>query len=107
LIDSLQRPSEVRAYLEADDMQAYEAPEDDGDHGPRQSYNFAPGYHGIVYRADVPDWGAGPSAHHQGEGEAPEEPKEPEQTTDDHETRYKLQSMKWGKFTSTPYLERG
>ena len=65
----------------------------------RQTYNFAPGNHGLVYRADVPDYGAGASPfdterspQHQNTGEETtsavlEEPKE---------TRYKLQSMKWG-----------
>ncbi|KAJ2971617.1 hypothetical protein NUW58_g9365 [Xylaria curta] len=49
-------------------MPVYEAPGDPDDgvgendaggdyDGPRQSYNFAPGYRGVVYRADVPDWG--------------------------------------------------
>lgn len=59
-------------------MPVFEAPDDpddpdggDGNHGgyngPRQSYNFAPGYRGVVYRADVPDWGAGPrSQRHAG-----------------------------------------
>ncbi|KAJ9156480.1 YoqW [Pleurostoma richardsiae] len=55
------RPSQVRRMLEQDDnLPVWEAPADEGDDAPRQSYNFAPGYHGIVYRADVPDWGAGP-----------------------------------------------
>jgi putative SOS response-associated peptidase YedK len=41
-------------------MPVDEALDDDETEGaPRQSYNFAPGYHGVVYRADVPDWGAG------------------------------------------------
>lgn len=46
--------------LQDDDMPVDDAPADEGDGAPRQSYNFAPGYHGIVYRADVPDSGAGP-----------------------------------------------
>jgi putative SOS response-associated peptidase YedK len=50
--------------LEDDDMPVYDAPDDDAAGSPRQSYNFAPGYHGIVYRADVPDWGAGPAREH-------------------------------------------
>ena len=49
--------------LEDADMPVDEAPEDEGDGSPRSSYNFAPGYHGIVYRADVPDWGSGPKRH--------------------------------------------
>jgi hypothetical protein len=85
----------VRAYLENEHMPVYEAPEDEGDGAPRQSYNFAPGYHGLVYRADTPDWGAGPRQHKKGEGDAEEEATEAveEQTG---EIRYKLQSMKWG-----------
>ncbi|KAI0595885.1 DUF159-domain-containing protein [Biscogniauxia sp. FL1348] len=89
------RPGQVRQMLQQDNMPAYEAPPDydanddidvDGgnddhsggnDHGhshvndiaPRQSYNFAPGYHGIVYRADVPDWGAGPRPRGRGRRE--------------------------------------
>ncbi|KAI1639639.1 DUF159-domain-containing protein [Biscogniauxia mediterranea] len=74
--------------LQQDNMPAYEAPpdydaNDDGDHDgggdddhshgnnivPRQSYNFAPGYYGIVYRADVPDWGAGPRLRGRGRRE--------------------------------------
>ncbi|KAG7286309.1 hypothetical protein NEMBOFW57_008618 [Staphylotrichum longicolle] len=45
--------------LQDDDMPVYDAPADEGDGAPRQSYNFAPGYHGVVYRADVPDHRAG------------------------------------------------
>lgn len=96
--NSLQRASQVRAYLENEHMPVYEAPDDEGDGAPRQSYNFAPGYHGIVYRADTPDWGAGPRHHKKGEGES-EEPapaEVEEEMTEPHEVRYKLQSMKWG-----------
>lgn len=80
-------------------MPVDDVPVDEGDGAPRQSYNFAPGYHGIVYRADTPDWGAGPDR----------EAREREQDTtaagnsDDasssgmtKEPEYKLQSMKWG-----------
>ncbi|KAK0615061.1 hypothetical protein B0T17DRAFT_582897 [Bombardia bombarda] len=105
------RPSQVRRMLQDDDMPVDEAPDDDGDGSPRQSYNFAPGYHGIVYRADVPDQGAGQRREHgnsssgkskgrkssnnkttiqepQGDGDA---------SSDETETaHYKLQSMKWG-----------
>lgn len=63
--------------LQEDGMPVDEAPADEGEGAPRQSYNFAPGYHGIVYRADVPKDAA---------------------ATD--ETRYKLQSMKWGLIPS-------
>jgi putative SOS response-associated peptidase YedK len=57
-------------------MPVEEAPDDDSN--VRQSYNFAPGYHGLVYRADGPETGG------QEEG-----------ATED--TKYKLQSMQWGK----------
>ena len=91
------RPSQVRAYLEDENMPVFEAPEDDGDHAPRQSYNFAPGYHGIVYRADTPHWGAGPRSHKKGEGESElEATTDVQDETEQPEVRYKLQSMKWG-----------
>ena len=95
----LKRPSQVRAYLENEHMPVWEAPEDDGDHAPRQSYNFAPGYHGIVYRADTPDWGAGPRRHKKGEGESEEQlttEAQEDEEQEQGEIRYKLQSMKWG-----------
>ncbi|KAI0009894.1 DUF159-domain-containing protein [Xylariaceae sp. FL0662B] len=109
------RPAQVRQMLEADNMPVNEAPdEDEGGEGdgdgdgeregaPRQTYNFAPSYHGLVYRADVPDWGAGPcpvgrprrpGATGLGDGGGvydvggPPEDKKP--------VTYKLQSMKWG-----------
>lgn len=44
-----QRPSEVRHQLEHAQMPVDDAPDDNS---VRQSYNFAPGYHGLVYRAD-------------------------------------------------------
>ncbi|TEY86606.1 hypothetical protein BOTCAL_0005g00270 [Botryotinia calthae] len=100
------RPSEVRQYLENENMPVGEAPDDEGDGAPRQSYNFAPGYHGVVYRANFPDWGAG--SRHLKEGVDEDEKRsatEPETTEPDvteqeeqtNETvQYKLQSMKWG-----------
>ncbi|KXJ89245.1 hypothetical protein Micbo1qcDRAFT_235558 [Microdochium bolleyi] len=133
------RPGQIRQRLEDDNMPVYEGIDDDdgdshdGDSGggsaprgaPRQSYNFAPGYHGVVYRADVPDWGAGPrrggrggagaDEDHHGDGggdggeqqhgdSAPHEKnstntKDTTSTTKgdgDSEVHYKLQSMKWG-----------
>ncbi|KAG0646214.1 peptidase [Hyphodiscus hymeniophilus] len=94
------RPSQVRAYLEDEQMPVYEAPEDDADDAPRQSYNFAPGYNGIVYRADVPYYGAGSKAHKKGEAEPePEDSTEAQEEAgydEQEEVRYKLQTMKWG-----------
>lgn len=72
-------------------MPVAEAPDDDD---VRQTYNFAPGSHGLVYRADVPDHGAG-RRHRDGEGAA-ESNDEPLDLEDPKETRYKLQAMKWG-----------
>ncbi|TGO34914.1 hypothetical protein BHYA_0177g00210 [Botrytis hyacinthi] len=100
------RPSEVRQYLENENMPVEEAPDDEGDGAPRQSYNFAPGYHGIVYRASVPDWGAGSRHRKEGVDETekrsatePETSKldvaEQEEHTNEA-VQYKLQSMKWG-----------
>jgi hypothetical protein len=64
LPDATQRPSQVRRMLQDDDMPVDDAPADEGDGAPRQAYNFAPGYHGIVYRADVPDTGASRDRQH-------------------------------------------
>ena len=73
-------------------MPVAEAPDDDD---VRQTYNFAPGSHGLVYRADVPDYGEGARPH---EGNASSEGEEAVLTIreDPQETRYKLQAMKWG-----------
>ncbi|TKX19124.1 hypothetical protein C1H76_8658 [Elsinoe australis] len=96
--DVRKRPSQVRQRLQDDNMPADECPDDD-DSTIRQSYNFAPGYHGLVYRADVPDSGA---RKHKEDGETSND-KGAEDTKDKttdglatKETRYKLQGMKWG-----------
>ncbi|KAI0156883.1 hypothetical protein GGR57DRAFT_73754 [Xylariaceae sp. FL1272] len=116
------RPSEIRRRLQDDNMAAFEAPPDPPDDdddggggggggggpgGPRQSFNFAPGYYGVVYRADVPDWGAGSESQSQHGDRGPQDDldKSHYEGADDaldtdsgneKETRYKLQSMKWG-----------
>ena len=77
-------------------MPVAEAPDDDE---VRQTYNFAPGNIGLVYRAEVPDYGA--SGRIDDSGQTLEDdtnsreaaPTEAEKVT---ETTYKLQSMKWG-----------
>jgi putative SOS response-associated peptidase YedK len=85
-------------------MPVDEAPDDPADdedaedalrqlHAPRQSYNFAPGYYGLVYRADTSDWGAGPRPHSTDDGDQPAGTEEQSESKDVH---YKLQSMKWG-----------
>ncbi|KAI0851292.1 DUF159-domain-containing protein [Daldinia vernicosa] len=82
-------------------MPVDDAPDDEGDAAPRQSYNFAPGYHGVVYRADVPDWGAGPQRQHtNSSGEAVKESHAGgggnDPASKSKSVSYKLQSMKWG-----------
>lgn len=96
---NIKRPSQVRAYLEGDNMPVYEAPADDGDHAPRQTYNFAPGYNGIVYRADVPDHGAGPAPadkHSHDSTDYTTEIVSEESAETTKQTRYRLDSMRWG-----------
>jgi hypothetical protein len=70
-------------------MPADEAPDDDA---VRTSYNFAPGYNGLVYRADVPDYGL-PDKDVQDEADA-------EQSPAPEDTHYKLQAMKWGAYST-------
>ena len=87
-------------------MPVADAPDDDD---VRETYNFAPGSHGLVYRADVPDYGSGgrpqdtttnpEDATNEGVTnleDVEEEERRSTQTEDPKETRYKLQSMKWG-----------
>ncbi len=79
-------------------MPVADAPEDDD---VRQTYNFAPGYHGLVYRADVPDHGAGEAPSdieqtpHEGANETQKRPAVHNADLSG-KPRYKLQSMKWG-----------
>jgi putative SOS response-associated peptidase YedK len=73
---------------------------DDEDGAVRQTYNFAPGSHGLVYRADVPDHGAGKSKDSGHDGGDGKDTHATDNTTVDgsmtKETKYKLQGMKWG-----------
>ncbi|KFA70726.1 hypothetical protein S40288_08891 [Stachybotrys chartarum IBT 40288] len=89
----LQRPSQVRRILERDGMPVADWPADEGDDAPRQSYNFAPGYHGLVYRADTPDWGNGPAP---GGTEQCEATAIQESHARGDDNCYKMQSMRWG-----------
>lgn len=85
-------------------MPVDEAPDDDA---VRETYNFAPGSFGAVYRADIPEHGH--AHHHQPgveESEAQPADAAPQdnddsgsktiQPTEKADTKYKLQSMKWG-----------
>lgn len=99
------RPSQVRQRLNEQNMPADDAPDDDNDR-IRQSYNFAPGYHGLIYRADTPDSGAGSQDDNNEKDEAAE--PSPKRAKTSHatshsvdglataETKYKLQAAKWG-----------
>lgn len=108
------RPSQVRQRLADQNMPADEAPDDSNDQ-IRQSYNFAPGYHGLIYRANTSHHGAGdnrPSSSqdnandHDNSGEpSPKKAKlSPPPTFQPHPvdghatkaTKYKLQAAKWG-----------
>ncbi|GAM90972.1 hypothetical protein ANO11243_090190 [Dothideomycetidae sp. 11243] len=77
-------------------MPSSEWPDDD-DPTIRQSYNFAPGYHGLVYRADTSDNGAslGEDQHDHGDVDiaASDDQLDGRMTKS---TKYKLQGMKWG-----------
>lgn len=99
------RPSQVRQRLNEQNMPADDAPDDDNDR-IRQSYNFAPGYHGLIYRADTPDSGAG-SQDDTNEKDDTAEPSRKRAKTSHAtyhsvdglstaETKYKIQAAKWG-----------
>ncbi|KAG6013737.1 hypothetical protein E4U54_006379 [Claviceps lovelessii] len=100
------RASQIRQMLQDDNVAVDDAVDDEGPDAPRQSYNFAPGYHGVVYRADTPDWGAGPRSHSHSHGRGHHDRDDAGDAGDDddaaaHEpntkqAKYKLQSMKWG-----------
>jgi len=76
-----------------------EAPEDDD---VRLSYNFAPGYHGLVYRAVTSDRGAGPQVEGDDAADGEEEQKQETEAVSApleeaaEATHYRLQSMRWG-----------
>ncbi|KAK4171040.1 hypothetical protein QBC36DRAFT_340731 [Triangularia setosa] len=91
------RPSQVRQILQNDyDLQVDDAPVDEGDSAPRQSYNFAPGYNGVVYRADVGERGAGAQPQGQGSNPSSAPSSLPQPLQQPASPPYKLQSMKWG-----------
>ena len=82
-------------------MQVDEAPDDDE---VRETYNFAPGNIGVVYRAEAPDAKEpseqGTDAHDKPQGNTPKDEEQPssqnEGTTCQSHPKYKLQGMKWG-----------
>ncbi|KAG5756272.1 hypothetical protein H9Q69_000549 [Fusarium xylarioides] len=92
------RPSQIRQMLEEDGLEIDDAPEDTGDGAPRSSYNFAPGYHGVVYRASTSDHNTTREDEQvEKQNDATQDPKDPKDYI-----KYKLQSMKWGLVPSCP-----
>jgi putative SOS response-associated peptidase YedK len=67
----------------------------------RETYNFAPGSFGAVYRADIPEKHtsateeAGEEQHSE-HNEAHKSDKTVDQAMDKSKPKYKIQSMKWG-----------
>jgi putative SOS response-associated peptidase YedK len=90
----------VRQRMQEQGMQVDEAPEDDE---IRETYNFAPGYYGAVYRAAAPDHGHDePSQASQNDDEEAntasnaKKPHQDDTTPTSTKTKYKLQKMRWG-----------
>ena len=116
------RPHQVRQMLANQNMPADEAPDDDDDHRIRVTYNFAPGYHGLIYRAQTNDRGGrqnqepdaaanieqneDDAGDHANDADIEPSPKRAKlshpsstNTVDGRatkETKYKLQAAKWG-----------
>lgn len=82
--------------LEDDDMPVSESPPDDGiGDSPQSTYNFAPGYFGLVYRATDNNQHDNRKEHvGRVAGRTASSNKHPPTTT------YKIQSMKWGLIPS-------
>ncbi|KLJ13183.1 hypothetical protein EMPG_11872 [Blastomyces silverae] len=87
----------VRNQLQQRGQPVDEAADDDD---VRQTYNFAPGSYGAVYRADTSDHGGavGSQDDDTGSNEQVEDQRAHDEPTKTPErrTHYKLQSMKWG-----------
>lgn len=96
------RAAFVRHQIQQQGLPIDEAPNDDE---VRETYNFAPGSYGLVYRADVPDQGirpehedardAEPRTDQPGATEADEQlPKSSQASSKEY--KYQLKAMKWG-----------
>ncbi|KAJ5504045.1 hypothetical protein N7463_006919 [Penicillium fimorum] len=97
--DDPKRLAYIQQHLQDQGMQVDEAPDDDE---VRETYNFAPGNFGVVYRADITDKG---SYDHQQDADSEHQTKTSEnednvssnnKPEDSMAIKYKLQSMKWG-----------
>ncbi|KAH8434921.1 SOS response-associated peptidase [Aspergillus melleus] len=99
----------IRNRMQEQGLQVDDAPPDDS---IRETYNFAPGYNGAIYRADSPN----EEQHHRHQQlsntnpSSPENEQEPRPVNDIPKSNssnnasanphYKLQSMKWGLIPS-------
>lgn len=77
----------IRNRMQEQGLQIDDAPPDDS---IRETYNFAPGYNGAIYRADSP------REHHPSNDNPEPETQQEQETTAANKPAYKLQSMKWG-----------
>ncbi|KAJ5374721.1 hypothetical protein N7517_006727 [Penicillium concentricum] len=90
----------IQQRLQEQGMQVDEVPDDDA---VRETYNFAPGNFGAVYRADIADKG-GHNAQQHADSEHQNQDLEKRKddvnsdakSADNTVIKYKLQSMKWG-----------
>lgn len=100
------RASFIRYQLQQQGMPVDDAPEDDE---ARETYNFPPGSYGLVYRADVPDYGVRDAEDADTSGnaatDAADDGDEQEQGDTDQEAppssqqkhyNYQIKVMKWG-----------
>ena len=93
----------MRYQLQQQGLPVEDAPEDDV---ARETYNFPPGAYGLVYRADIPDYGIRDEDQTDGaeapvEDETGGEPVPSEEVPTRPQTSgkkypYHLKAMKWG-----------
>jgi putative SOS response-associated peptidase YedK len=100
------RAAFVRHQIQQQGLQVDEAPDDDA---VRETFNFAPGSYGLVYRAQVSDHGyrapedevldeasnVGQPAREEREAQN-KSPKNPRASYKDYKYKYELKAMKWG-----------
>lgn len=99
----LKRASYVRHQIQQQGLPVEDAPPDDD---VRETYNFAPGSYGLVYRAEVPDHGIRDEGEEAQSGGADVEPRAEADATGEQPPRssqaehkgykYQLKAMKWG-----------
>ncbi|ERF73461.1 hypothetical protein EPUS_04084 [Endocarpon pusillum Z07020] len=97
------RAAFVRHEIQQQGLQVDDAPNDDD---VRETYNFAPGSYGLVYRAEVPDQGVraeDEQVHHEvsdveqpAEAEGPQAQPPRSSQASRKEYKYELKAMKWG-----------